>query len=293
MAPQPTRIAGFHALGGVIAAVVTGSTDPYGGLMATVPTLAPPAAPTATTAIEVYDLEMTYGSGATRVHALHGVDLAVAGGEFVAIMGPSGSGKSTLLHILGALESPTGGTVSVGGNRYEGLGDRKLTRFRRDHIGFVFQFFNLLRSLTALENVLLPALIAGERPEAHLERARALLATVGLADRADHLPSELSGGEQQRVSIARALLLSPEIVLADEPTGNLDTRSGKGVLRLLRELNETEGHTIVMVTHDPAAAATADRVVFLRDGRIAGEVPGGSTRDVVAFYTSLEAGESG
>jgi len=261
------------------------------------PALAPESAadsvvPAATT-IEVRDLEMTYGSGATRVHALRGVDLAVARGEFVAIMGPSGSGKSTLLHILGALESPTGGTVSVGGNRYEGLGDRRLTRFRRDHIGFVFQFFNLLRSLTALENVLLPALIAGERPEAHLERARALLATVGLADRADHLPSELSGGEQQRVSIARALLLSPEIVLADEPTGNLDSRSGKGVLRLLRELNETEGHTIVMVTHDPAAAATADRVVFLRDGRVAGEVPGGSTREVVAFYTSLEADESG
>ncbi len=263
--------------------------------MSTVPTLdlqsrAPIAA---TTAIEVHDLEMSYGSGATCVHALRGVDLVVARGEFLAIMGPSGSGKSTLLHILGALESPTGGTVAVGGNRYEGLGDRRLTRFRRDHIGFVFQFFNLLRSLTALENVLLPALIAGERPEAHLERARVLLDTVGLADRADHLPSELSGGEQQRVSIARALLLSPEIVLADEPTGNLDSRSGKGVLRLLRELNETEGRTIVMVTHDPAAAATADRVVFLRDGRIAGEVPGGSTRDVVAFYTSLEAGETG
>jgi len=263
--------------------------------MTAVPTIEPQSAveTAAATAIEVHDLEMTYGSGATRVHALRGVDVAVARGEFVAIMGPSGSGKSTLLHILGALESPTGGMVAVGGNRYEGLGDRRLTRFRRDHIGFVFQFFNLLRSLTALENVLLPALIAGERPEAHLDRARALLDTVGLADRADHLPSELSGGEQQRVSIARALLLSPEIVLADEPTGNLDSRSGKGVLRLLRELNETEGHTIVMVTHDPAAAATADRVVFLRDGRIAGEVPGGSTQDVVAFYTSLEAGESG
>jgi putative ABC transport system ATP-binding protein len=260
--------------------------------MAAVPTLAPPSAP-ASTAIEVHDLEMTYGSGATRVNALRGVDLAVGRGEFVAIMGPSGSGKSTLLHILGALESPTGGMVAVGGNRYEGLGDRRLTHFRRDHIGFVFQFFNLLRSLTALENVLLPALIAGERPEAHLERARSLLERVGLADRADHLPSELSGGEQQRVSIARALLLSPEIVLADEPTGNLDTRSGKGVLRLLRELNETEGHTIVMVTHDPAAAATADRVVFLRDGHIAGEVPGGSTQDVVDFYTSLETGETG
>ena len=241
-------------------------------------------------AIEVQDLEMTYGKGATRVHALRGADLRVMRGEFVAIMGPSGSGKSTLLHILGALESPTGGIVSVGGNRYEGLDDKRLTRFRRDHIGFVFQFFNLLTSLTALENVLLPALIAGEKPGDHIERARELLGTVGLADRADHLPSELSGGEQQRVSIARALLLSPEIVLADEPTGNLDSRAGKGVLRLLREINRNEGHTIVMVTHDPAAAASADRVVFLRDGQIAGQVPGGSTADVVSFFTTLDPG---
>jgi putative ABC transport system ATP-binding protein len=242
----------------------------------------------AVSAIQVRDLEKAYGAGATAVLALRGVDLDVAAGDFVAIMGPSGSGKSTLLHILGALESPTAGLVAVGGNRYDGLDDKRLTRFRRDHIGFVFQFFNLLGSLTALENVLLPALIAGERAGPHVERAQMLLATVGLADRADHLPSELSGGEQQRVSIARALLLSPEIVLADEPTGNLDSRAGKGVLRLLREINESEGHTIVMVTHDPAAAACADRVVFLRDGRIAGQVSGGSTADVVKFFTTLD-----
>jgi len=241
-------------------------------------------------AIEVHALAKTYGAGATKVDALRGVDLAIARGEFVAIMGPSGSGKSTFLHILGALESSTSGTVAVRGERYDGLDDKRLTRFRRDHIGFVFQFFNLLGSLTALENVLLPALIAGDRPAAHLERARALLATVGLADRADHLPSELSGGEQQRVSIARALLLAPEIVLADEPTGNLDSHAGQGVLHLLREVNETEGHTIVMVTHDPAAAAAADRVVFLRDGQLAGEVPGGSTADVVKCFTALDHG---
>jgi putative ABC transport system ATP-binding protein len=241
-------------------------------------------------AIEVHALTKTYGAGATKVDALRGVDLTIARGEFVAIMGPSGSGKSTLLHILGALESSTSGTVAVRGERYDGLDDKRLTSFRRDHIGFVFQFFNLLGSLTALENVLLPALIARDRPAAHMERAQALLATVGLADRADHLPSELSGGEQQRVSIARALLLEPEIVLADEPTGNLDSRAGQGVLRLLREVNESEGHTVVMVTHDPAAAAAADRVVFLRDGQLAGEVPGGSTADVVRFFTTLDRG---
>jgi putative ABC transport system ATP-binding protein len=253
-------------------------------------THAPTAPLDAGPAIEVHDLTKAYGAGATQVNALRGVDLTIAPGEFVAIMGPSGSGKSTLLHILGALESSTSGTVAVRGNRYDGLDDKRLTLFRRDHIGFVFQFFNLLGTLTALENVLLPALIAGERPGPHVERARELLATVGLADRAEHLPSELSGGEQQRVSIARALLLSPEIVLADEPTGNLDTRAGNGVLRLLRDINEAEGHTIVMVTHDPAAAATADRVVFLRDGGIAGEVPGGSTVEVAKFFTALEPG---
>src|SRR5919204_4570741 len=241
-----------------------------------------------TPAIEVHDLTKAYGTGATQVNALRGVDLTVASGEFVAIMGPSGSGKSTLLHIVGALESSTSGTVAVRGERYDGLDDKRLTRFRRDHIGFVFQFFNLLGSLTALENVLLPALIAGQRPAAHLERARSLLAMVGLADRTEHLPSELSGGEQQRVSIARALLLSPEIVLADEPTGNLDSRAGRTVLRLLRKVNLTEGHTIVMVTHDPAAAATADRVVFLRDGQVAGQVLGGSTEDVAKFFTTLD-----
>ena len=163
-----------------------------------------------------------------------------------------------------------------------------MTRLRREKIGFVFQFFNLLASLSAEENVLLPALIAGRRDEATRQRARDLLGRVGLSERAHHLPSELSGGEQQRTSIARALLTEPEIVLADEPTGNLDTRSSQEVLGLLRELNEVEGQTLVLVTHDPAAAAIAGRVIFLRDGRVAGEVRGGSTQRVVESLTRLE-----
>ena len=239
-------------------------------------------------AIETHDLHMHYGEGRTEVRALDGVDLTIEQGEMVAIMGPSGSGKSTLLHIVGALESPTSGTIAVGGVRYEGLEDRQLTELRRDHIGFVFQFFNLLPSLTAEENVTLPAVIAKRHDPAIRERARTLIERVGLADRMDHVPAELSGGQQQRVSIARALLLSPELVLADEPTGNLDSKSGREVLRVLRELNEEEGHTIVMVTHDPAAAATADRIVFLRDGKIAGEIPGGSAADAAEYLGSLQ-----
>jgi putative ABC transport system ATP-binding protein len=242
-------------------------------------------------AIEVHGLVKEYGKGATTVRALRGADLAIDRGEFVAIMGPSGSGKSTLLHILGALESPTSGVVAVEGQRYDGLDDKRLTRFRRDHVGFVFQFFNLLGSLSAVENVLLPALIAGRRSSDYVERANELLSRVGLGERAEHLPSELSGGEQQRVSIARALLLSPELILADEPTGNLDSRAGKTVLRLLREVNAQEGHTILMVTHDPSAAAVADRVIFLRDGQVAGQVPGGSTERVVEFFTTLAPDE--
>ena len=238
-------------------------------------------------AIVARGLTKTYGEGGTEVRALRGVDVDVDTGEFLAIMGPSGSGKSTLLHILGALETPTDGVVMAGGMRFDGLDDKQLTRFRRDHLGFVFQFFNLLASLTAAENVLLPALIAGRHDEELRARTLELLERVGLGDRAEHLPAELSGGEQQRVSVARALLLSPEIVLADEPTGNLDTRAGREILGLLRDVCDSAGHTIVMVTHDPAAAAVADRVVFLRDGQVAGEVHGGSTEGVVEFFASL------
>ena len=239
-------------------------------------------------AIETHDLHMHYGQGRIEVRALDGVDLRIDVGEMVAIMGPSGSGKSTLLHIVGALESPTSGTVAVAGLHYEGLDDKELTALRRDRIGFVFQFFNLLPSLTAEENVTLPAVIARRHDPAIRERARALLERVRLGDRMDHLPAELSGGQQQRVSIARALLLSPELVLADEPTGNLDTKSSREVLRVLREAGEDEGHTIVMVTHDPAAAAAADRVIFLRDGKLAGEVAGGSTRRAADYLASLQ-----
>jgi putative ABC transport system ATP-binding protein len=244
-------------------------------------------------ALQTRDLTRVYGKGETAVRALDGVTLEVRRGEMVAIMGPSGSGKSTLLHLLGALDTPTSGEIQVGGQRYDGLGDAELTRLRRERIGFVFQFFNLLPALTAEENVVLPALIAGRRDDAVRARARELLARVGLADRAHHLPAELSGGEQQRVSIARALLTEPELVLADEPTGNLDTRSSLQILRLLRELNESEGQTLVLVSHDPSAAATAGRVVFLRDGRVAGEVQGGSTERVMQALSELEQGEGG
>ncbi len=241
-------------------------------------------------ALETRELSKVYGSGETAVHALDRVSIEVGRGQMVAIMGPSGSGKSTLLHMLGALDTPSSGEILLGGQRYDGLGDAALTRLRRDKIGFVFQFFNLLPSLSAQENVLLPALIAGRRDEAVRNRARSLLERVGLGPRADHLPAELSGGEQQRTSIARALLTEPEIVLADEPTGNLDSRSSFEVLDLLRELSDTEGQTLVLVTHDPAAAAIAERVLFLRDGRLSGEVAGGSTDDVIRALSSLEAG---
>ena len=241
------------------------------------------------TTISVRALSKLYGRGAAEVRALDGVDFDVAPGEFVAIMGPSGSGKSTLLHIIGALEPPTGGTVALEGERYDGLDDDELTRLRRERMGFVFQFFNLLPSLSAVENVLLPALIGRRADEAMRARAQELLARVGLGDRAQHTPSELSGGEQQRVSIARALLLAPHLVLADEPTGNLDSRAGAEILTLLRELNRAERVTVVMVTHDPSAAAVADRIVFLRDGRVCEELQGGSTDRVIEAFGRVQA----
>jgi putative ABC transport system ATP-binding protein len=239
-------------------------------------------------ALETRELTKVYGEGYTADRALDGVSVEVGRGEMVAIMGPSGSGKSTLLHMLGALDTPSSGEIRLAGQRYDGLDDADLTRLRRDKIGFVFQFFNLLPSLSAEENVLLPALIAGKRGEAVRARARELLERVGLGARRHHLPSELSGGEQQRTSIARALLTEPEIVLADEPTGNLDTRSSGEVLDLLRELSQVEAQTLVIVTHEPAAAAAAGRVVFLRDGKVAGEVLGGSTEAVARAVAQLD-----
>jgi putative ABC transport system ATP-binding protein len=241
-----------------------------------------------TAAVEAHDVTKVFGEGAGAVRALRGVELRVANGEFLAIMGPSGSGKSTLLYILGALERPTGGSVSVGGRRYDDLGDAELTRLRGDVFGFVFQFFNLLPTLSAAENVLLPALIAGERPGDHADRVEELLALVGLAERAGHLPSEMSGGEQQRVAIARALLRHPKLILADEPTGNLDSASGRVVLDTLRRL-AADGQTVVIVTHDPLAAAMADRVVFLRDGEIVREIAGGDADRVVDAFRDVQS----
>ena len=239
------------------------------------------------TSVLATDVVKVYGTGDIAVRALDGVDMEAEPGAFVAIMGPSGSGKSTLLHILGALEAPTSGSVRIAGRELVGMDDAELTRLRREHVGFVFQFFNLLPSLSALENVMLPALIAKKRSSDYEGRARALLTAVGLGGRVDHLPSELSGGEQQRVSVARALLLSPPLLLADEPTGNLDSRAGHEVLELLRRIVDHEHRTVVMVTHDPGAAAVADLVLFMHDGRLVSETRGGSTELVSSAYAAL------
>jgi putative ABC transport system ATP-binding protein len=222
-------------------------------------------------AVETVGLGKVYGEGTNEVRALKDVSLEFPDGEFAAIMGPSGSGKSTLLHILGALDKPTSGRVVVGGTELSGLSDRKLTLLRRERMGFVFQFFNLIPTLTAEENVLLPVLIAGKKPGGYAERLDELIELVGLTARRTHRPDELSGGEQQRVAIARALIKRPDIILADEPTGNLDSRTGAEVLGLLKESAARFGQTILMVTHDPRAAATADRAVFLSDGRVVDE----------------------
>src|SRR5262245_56014383 len=241
-----------------------------------------------TPTLAAHGVVKVFGEGPGAVRALRGVELDVLEGDFVAIMGPSGSGKSTLLHILGALARPTEGSVAISGRRYDDLADAALTRLRGEVFGFVFQFFNLLPTLTAAENVLLPALIGGERPGDYAERVDELLALVGLAERAGHLPSEMSGGEQQRVAIARALLRHPQVVLADEPTGNLDSASGQVVLGLLERL-VADGQTVVMVTHDPLAAALTRRVIFLHDGQIVREIPGGRPEDVVDAFSAVES----
>jgi len=239
-------------------------------------------------AVSVRDLVKVYGSGAAAVRALDGVSLGFRAGEFAAIMGPSGSGKSTLLHLLGTLETPTSGSVEVGGTDLSGLSDRKLTLLRRERLGFVFQSFNLLPTLSAEENVLLPALIAGEKREKYEGRLDELLELVGLTGRRHHRPDELSGGEQQRVAIARALLRNPDVILADEPTGNLDTKTGTGVLDLLRASASRYGRTVVMVTHDPRAAARADRVVFLADGRVVDEAVRPDADEIFERVKTLE-----
>jgi putative ABC transport system ATP-binding protein len=240
-------------------------------------------------AVETVGLNKVYGEGSTTVRALREVSLEFPNGEFAAIMGPSGSGKSTLLHILGALDKPSSGRVIVGGTELSGLSDRKLTLLRRERMGFVFQFFNLIPTLSAEENVLLPALIAGERAGRYSERLDELLDLVGLRERRTHRPDELSGGEQQRVAIARALIRNPDIILADEPTGNLDSKTGAGVLNLLKESAARYDQTILMVTHDPLAAASADRVVFLSDGRVVDEARDPDPDGILERIKNLES----
>jgi len=230
-------------------------------------------------AVSATKVTRRYGRHDSAVDALAGVSIDVPVGQFTAVMGPSGSGKSTLMHILAGLDQPTEGSVSIGGREITGLNDKQLTLLRRSEIGFVFQLFNLLPMLTAEENVVLPLSIAGvKRDRAWVEE---LLETVGIADRRTHRPSELSGGQQQRVSIARALVTEPTVLFADEPTGNLDSSTSRDVLALLRSSVDELGQTIVMVTHDPQAAARADRILFLADGRIVKEIPASTAAAVL------------
>ena len=228
-----------------------------------------------------------YGEGESAVDALRGVSLEVPRGQFVAVMGPSGSGKSTLMHILAGLDRPTSGSVAVGGKDITRMDDKDLTLLRRTHIGFIFQFFNLLPMLTAEENVLLPMSIAGERPEQVW--VDELIQKTGLDDRRGHRPMELSGGQQQRVAIARALINRPTVLFADEPTGNLDSTTGDEILALLRESVDTYGQTTLMVTHDAAAAATADRVLFLADGEIVKDLGRTSAADILDAMNEVQS----
>jgi len=235
----------------------------------------------ARTALEATDLVKTYGSGNTAVRALDGVSVAFAAGEFTAIMGPSGSGKSTLMHCLAGLDTPASGSVRIGGTEISGLSDRALTLLRRRRVGFVFQSFNLLPTLTAEQNIRLPLELAGRKPDP--EWWDAVIASLGLADRLRHRPSQLSGGQQQRVACARALITRPDVVFADEPTGNLDSRSGAEVLGFLRASVRELGQTVVMVTHDPVAASYAGRVLFLADGRVSGEMSAPTPQSVLDY----------
>ena len=219
--------------------------------------------------VSAHEVTRRYGEGDTAVDALRGIDLEIEAGHLTAVMGPSGSGKSTLMHILAALDLPTAGYVTLAGVRLGQLSDTEVTRMRREHIGFVFQFFNLLPMLTAEENIALPLSLAGRKPDKAFFDD--LLRKVGLEDRRTHRPSELSGGQQQRVAIARALVSQPSVVFADEPTGNLDSKTGGEILGLLRSSVEDYGQTLVMVTHDPDAASLADRVLHLADGLIVGD----------------------
>lgn len=220
------------------------------------------------TVVKTVDLEKVYRLGEVTVHALRGVNMELKKGEFVVVMGPSGSGKTTLLNLIGALDKPTGGEVYVDGENLAAMKERELTKLRRIKVGFVFQFYNLIPVLTAFENVELPMIIAGISKKERQERTKNLLQMVGLLNRANHRPDELSGGEQQRVTIARALANRPSIVLADEPTGDLDTTTGTEVMRALWEMAKRESVTVITVTHDPIVAEIADRILEMRDGQI-------------------------
>jgi putative ABC transport system ATP-binding protein len=244
-----------------------------------------PPASLSTAAVRATGLRKTYGRGETTVDALAGVDIAFAGGEFTAIMGPSGSGKSTLMHCLAGLDTATAGEIWLGGTELTRLRDDELTRLRRRRIGFVFQSFNLLPVLDARDNIVLPMQLAGLRPDPTW--LDAVIARLGLRERLGHRPHELSGGQQQRVAIARALLPRPDVVFADEPTGNLDSRTGAEVLGLLRSSVKETGQTVVMVTHDPVAASYADRVVLLADGRLAGELTDPTAESVLDALRGL------
>jgi len=228
-----------------------------------------------------------YGQGDTCVDALRGVSVDIDQSRLTAVMGPSGSGKSTLMHIFAGLDKPTAGSVEVAGHEITTLGDTELTKLRREHIGFVFQFFNLLPMLTAKENILLPLTIAGEKPDDGW--VDQVVHDVGLSDRLGHRPAELSGGQQQRVAIARALVSRPTVLFADEPTGNLDSATGQEILQLLRDAVDQREQTIVMVTHDPRAASIADRILFLDDGLIVREMHGASSHDVVEAMEEIGA----
>jgi len=235
--------------------------------------------------VTAHELQRRYGEGDAAVDALDGVTVSFERGRFSAIMGPSGSGKSTLMHILAGLDRPTSGSVQIDGAEITALDDGDLTKLRRDKLGFIFQFFNLIPVLTAEENIVLPLSIAGRKPDQ--EWLEQLIDTVGLGDRRTHRPSELSGGQQQRVAVARALISRPAVVFADEPTGNLDSKSSEEVLHLLRRSVDEFGQTVVMVTHDPEAASYADRLLILRDGKVVHDCDAGSADQVIELMKSV------
>jgi putative ABC transport system ATP-binding protein len=260
---------------------VTQASSPAAPLLDAAPL--PPAVP----AVRATELTRRFGEGDSAVWAVDGVSLEVPDGQFLAVMGPSGSGKSTLMHVLAGLDRPTSGSVALRGEEIGAMDDKALTKLRRTHVGFIFQSFNLLPVLSAEENVVLPLKIAGRRPDPRW--IDQVIDRVGLGDRRHHRPSELSGGQQQRVAVARAFVGEPAVLFADEPTGNLDSKTGAGVLALLRDAVDAHGQTTVMVTHDPRAAAHADRVLFLADGANAGDLREPTESDVLAALAEMGA----